>query len=84
MFSDRTEIDTLADEEFAKIEQRVEKLLSVWEIKNLRGQAAGTARLKTSKLRCRGRDGISGQSSRRQPGRKLFDSSADNADYRSE
>ena len=36
MFSDRTEIDTLADEEFAKIEQRVEKLLSVWEIKNLR------------------------------------------------
>ena len=40
MFSDRTEIDTLADEEFAKLEQRVEKLLSVWEIKNLRGQAA--------------------------------------------
>ena len=34
MFSDRTEIDTLADEEFAKLEQRVEKLLSVWEIKN--------------------------------------------------
>ena len=27
MFSDRTEIDTLADEEFAKLEQRVEKLL---------------------------------------------------------
>ena len=25
MFSDRTEIDTLADEEFAKLEQRVEK-----------------------------------------------------------
>ena len=29
MFSDRTEIDTLADEEFEKLEQRVEKLLSV-------------------------------------------------------
>ena len=40
MFSDRTEIETLADEEFSKLEQRVEKLLSVWEIKNLRGQAA--------------------------------------------
>ena len=30
----------LTDEAFAELEARVEKMLSVWEIKNLRGQAA--------------------------------------------
>lgn len=40
MSIDRTVIDALTDEEFAGLEQRVEKLLSVWEICNLRGQAA--------------------------------------------
>lgn len=40
MSIDRAEIDLLTDEEFAGLEQRVERLLSVWEIKNLRGQAA--------------------------------------------
>ncbi len=34
------DFDTLTDEEFALLEKRTEKLLSVWEIKNLRGQGA--------------------------------------------
>ena len=34
------DINGLCEAEFARLEQRVEKLLSVWEIKNLRGQAA--------------------------------------------
>ncbi len=34
------DINGLGEMEFARLEQRVEKLLSVWEIKNLRGQAA--------------------------------------------
>lgn len=33
-------INEMSDEEFAALEIRIEKLLSVWEIKNLRGQAA--------------------------------------------
>lgn len=37
---DREELDALSDEQFSELETRVEKLLSVWEIKNLRGQAA--------------------------------------------
>lgn len=37
---DKSALDALTDEEFAALEKRVEKLLSVWEIKNLRGQAA--------------------------------------------
>lgn len=36
----REEIEYLSEEEFNLLELRVEKLLSVWEIKNLRGQAA--------------------------------------------
>lgn len=40
MLVDREEIDALTEEEFADLERRVEKLMSVWEIKNLRGQAA--------------------------------------------
>lgn len=35
-----TDLDGLTEEEFASLEKRIEKLLSVWEIKNLRGQAA--------------------------------------------
>jgi hypothetical protein len=34
------ELDSLSEEELAQLERRVEKLLAVWEIKNLRGQAA--------------------------------------------
>ncbi len=34
------DIRSLSEEEFEELELRVEKLLSVWEIKNLRGQAA--------------------------------------------
>lgn len=40
MSIDRAELDALTDEEFERVELRVEKLLSVWEIKNIRGQAA--------------------------------------------
>ena len=40
MSIDRTVIDALTDEEFEGLYHRVEKLLSVWEICNLRGQAA--------------------------------------------
>ncbi|MGI6623336.1 MAG: hypothetical protein ACOX4T_09445 [Acetivibrionales bacterium] len=35
-----TDFDVLTDEEFEQLERRVEKQLSFWEIKNLRGQAA--------------------------------------------
>lgn len=35
-----TDLDGLTEEEFLALEKRVERLLSVWEIKNLRGQAA--------------------------------------------
>ena len=35
-----TDFDELSDEEFEQLERRVEKLLSMWEIQNLRGQAA--------------------------------------------
>jgi hypothetical protein len=34
------ELNNLSEEEFVQLERRVEKLLSVWAIKNLRGQAA--------------------------------------------
>ena len=37
---DREEIDMLTEAEFTQLEARIEKLLSVWEIQNLRGQAA--------------------------------------------
>lgn len=40
MSINRAEMEALTDEEFTLLEQRVEKLISVWEIKNLRGQAA--------------------------------------------
>lgn len=36
----REELDQLPEEEFTQLENKVEKLLAVWEIKNLRGQAA--------------------------------------------
>lgn len=35
-----TDLDSLTDTEFDALERRVERLLSVWQIKNLRGQAA--------------------------------------------
>jgi len=36
----RKDLDCLTEEEFNQLEVRVEKMLSVWEIQNLRGQAA--------------------------------------------
>lgn len=35
-----SDFDLLSDEEFAALEHRIERELSVWEIQNLRGQAA--------------------------------------------
>lgn len=35
-----TDLDGMTDAEFEALEQRVNRLLSIWEIKNLRGQAA--------------------------------------------
>ena len=35
-----SDFDLLSDEEFAALERRIEQELSVWEIQNLRGQAA--------------------------------------------
>jgi len=37
---DLGDLDNLSDDAFIGLERRVEKLLAVWEIKNLRGQAA--------------------------------------------
>ena len=34
------DIDLLSEEEFLEAEKKIEKLISVWEVKNLRGRAA--------------------------------------------